>query len=257
MPVTLALLTTLALAAAPNKQVLECVKASEAAQAARDELRYEAARGALAQCTAPGCPPVIQTDCAKWLSQLEFDQPSLVIVATRGGADVTDGFSVSVDDRPLESFRLGQPLRVDPGTRRVTVTLRDARTLTESLVVNVGERNRRVVFAFASLEPRTQLEPAPRPVVTLQPAERRAPVAPLLLTGGAVAGVATFAVLAIVGPGARSPVLSSPCAQTRTCDPALVQPARDLYLGADLALGAAIILAALATWQWISWAASP
>lgn len=253
------LMSFVAAAAPPNKQVLECVKASETAQTARDELHYDVARDALAKCTASACPPLVQTDCAKWLAQLDLDQPSVVIVTTVDGADATEGFQVAIDERALTSFRPGQPLRIDPGARRVTVTLLDGRKLTEKLVMNVGERNRRVTFSFVKVSQPVAEVPVPaKPAVeaSLTKPERAAPVVPLLLTGGTVVSVATFSLLGVLGNGALSPVLADPCASTRSCDPSRTQPAGDLYLGANIALGAAALFAALAVWQWIAWGTS-
>lgn len=52
----------------------------------------------------------------------------------------------------------------------------------------------------------------------------------------AVAGLVTFGVLAGIGQGERRQLETNPCAATMTCDPALVEPVRNLIIAGDVAL---------------------
>jgi hypothetical protein len=241
-------------AAPVSKQVKECVAASERAQVARDELRFSEARRALLGCAQATCPSVVQADCAKWLLQLEIDQPTVVLVVRQGDKDVTEPFVVQVDGAEV-ALKPGQPLPVDPGARRITVTLADGRVATEAIVAAVGERNRRLTFELPV--PAAVSAPIAEPVIAVTaPAlsTRASPVAPVLLSVGAVAGAVVFATFGVMGNGALAPVQQAPCAASRSCDPLAVAPARGLYLVADVGLIACAVFAALATWRWLAWA---
>jgi hypothetical protein len=251
----LSFVVAMSAAAAPvSKQVKECVAASERAQVARDELRFSEARRALLGCAQATCPSVVQADCAKWLLQLEIDQPTVVLVVRQGDKDVTEPFVVQVDGAEV-ALKPGQPLPVDPGARRLTVTLADGRMATEAIVAAVGERNRRLIFELpvravvttpAALPSAAALAPALGP--------RPSPVVPVLLSVGAVAGAVVFASFGVMGNGALAPVQQAPCAASRSCDPNAVAPAKALYLVADVGLIAGAVFAALATWRWVAWA---
>ena len=246
------LLVPLGVFAAPSKQVMECVQASEAAQTARDELKFNASRQQLKRCMASTCPSLVQTDCAKWLTQLDADQPSVVIAVRKGGVDVADGFSIEVDGAAVEA-RPGEAVRIDPGARAVTVRLAD-RSSTQNVVAVVGEKNRKMQFEFVDLEPRADVVAVPAVVNRPIPAAVPSPALPVTLTAATAVSFATFAVLGALGNGALQPVASSPCAATRTCAPSSLEPARGFYLAADVALVAGVVLAGVSIWRWIAFA---
>jgi hypothetical protein len=250
------LVATGASAAPGSKLVKECVAASERAQIARDELRFSEARRALLGCAQASCPAVVQADCAKWLTQLDADQPTVVLVVRQGDKDVTDPVTVQVDGVEVE-LKPGQALPVDPGARRITVTLGDGRAANEAIVAAVGERNRRLSFQLPAPPAPAAQAAVSRPVLT-EPvatvAARPSPLVPALLSVGAVAGAVVFTSFGLLGNGALAPVQQAPCAATRSCDPMAVAPARALYLVADLGLIVGVAFAAMATWRWLAWA---
>jgi hypothetical protein len=240
--------------AAPSKELRECVEASEDAQRLRDELHFKEAKQKLLRCSDERCPAVVQSDCAKWLSLLQTDQPSVVIATRVGGQDLFELPAVEVDGVPAGLGRLGQPLELDPGPHRVLVRLADGRVQTEALVLGVGEKNRRVLFAFAAPP---VVEPGPTAVATpalSQAAPVRSAVLPAVVTGAAVAAGVTFGVLAGLGRSSLSGVEGQACAAARSCDPALLSPTRSFYLGADISAAVGLALVGLATWLWWGWA---
>ncbi len=265
MLLVLAVWGATALGAAPK--TVECVTASENAQRQRDEFKFRDARLNLLKCVDERCPQVVKADCAKWLAQLQTDQPSIVVTTRVGGRDWLEVPSIAFDGVPVE-LKLGQPLDVDPGKHEIEVTLPDGRSNRQPFVAAVGERNRQVVFSFeaavspdapvVAAAPATAVTPnassGPRPIELTAPAPAPSvPPSAIALTAGAVAAGVTFGILAGLGRAELGKVESQSCAATKSCDPASLGTTRSLYLGADIALGVGVVLAGLAVWRWLAW----
>lgn len=256
MPLTFAVVLVPALLfAAPSQELRACVAASENGQRLRDELHYTAARQQFVRCTASGCPAVIQADCNLWLMQLLADQPSVLINTRVGDGDYLEVPGLEIDGQQV-SFRLGQPIELDPGARTLVVRLPDGRERRQAVVLSVGEKNRRLEFTFelAAVSIIPPERPQPPAGLGLTPS-RRPPIAAGVLTAGVVLAGATFGVLAGLGRGELAKVESLPCAVAKSCNPQLLEGARGLYAGADVAAGVGIVVAAFALWQWIAWVA--
>lgn len=232
-----------AVMAAPS--VEQCVAASTEAQREQKGGSYLAARRRLQVCSDPACPPVINSDCTKWLAEVIAATPSLVVVARLDGVDQRQA-RVLLDGHLWQADLTGRPEDLEPGLHQLTVTV-GSQTLVQSLVVNVGEKNRLIVFEFHSALTSAGASTAGRPF----------PVLPFVVSALAVAGVATFAVLGLDGRGRLERILSQPCAASRTCDPASIDDVRRRFVIADLGLGLGLIGAGLSVWQWWAWLAKP
>jgi hypothetical protein len=228
--------------AAPT--VEQCVSASTAAQQEQKNGSYLAAKRQLEVCASPQCPSVVQSDCTKWLAEVLATMPSLVVVARLDGVDQRQA-RVLLDGHLWQGELSGRPEDLEPGQHELTVTV-GTQTRFQKLLVNVGEKNRLVVFEFAT----AVTEPAPS-------MGRRFPVVPVVLSTVALAGVTTFTVLGLSGRIGLDALLKQECAATKSCAPSAVAEVQRRFLIADVALGAGVVAAAFATWQWIAWASAP
>ena len=230
--------------AAPT--VEQCVSASTTAQQEQKNGSYLAAKRQLEVCASPQCPAVVQSDCTKWLAEVLASMPSLVVVARLDGVDQRQA-RVLLDGHLWLAELSGRPEDLEPGQHELTVTV-GTQTRFQKLLVNVGEKNRLVVFEFATAV--TDVAPAAA-------TGRRFPFVPVVLSTVALAGVTTFAVLGLSGRSGLDALLKQECAATKSCAPSAVAEVQRRFLIADLALGAGVVAAGFATWQWIAWASAP
>ncbi len=231
-----------ALLAAPS--VEQCVTASTEAQREQKGGSYLAARRRLQVCSDPACPPVIQSDCTKWLAEVIAATPSLVLVARMDGVDQRQA-RVLLDGHLWQAELTGRPDDLEPGSHQLTVTV-GSQTRFQELVVNVGEKNRLVVFEFTSaLNPKPETPSVSRPF----------PVLPVIVSVVAIAGFSTFTAVGLDGRGRLDRLLADPCATTKSCEAARVDDIRRRFAIADVGLGVGVVAVALAVWQWWSWLA--
>lgn len=125
----------------------ECSDAYEKAQVLQKASRLNEERTELAVCTLDACPKWIQTECVKWLADIDEHQPSLVIAAKDGqGHDVLEGM-VDIDGA---ASKLGpSPVRVDPGQHTIKVTAEGQVGTEQKVVARWGEKNRVIAFTLA------------------------------------------------------------------------------------------------------------
>lgn len=231
--------------AAPT--VEQCVAASTAAQREQKNGSYLAAKRQLQVCASPQCPAVVENDCTKWLAEVLSSMPSLVVVARVDGVDQRQA-RVLLDGHLWQAELSGRPEDIEPGAHELTVTV-GTQTRLQRLLINVGEKNRLVVFDFSTT---VQVEePAPARI------SRGVPVLPLVLSGVAVAGVATFGVLGLTGRASLDALLKQECAATKSCNPSQVADVQRRFLIADVSLGVGVVSALFAAWQWWAWASAP
>ena len=141
-----------------------------------------------------------------------------VIVAV---ADPPEGTDVTLDGKPIETERLGQPLAVMPGTISVRATAPDSAPIERKLTLAAGE-TRTLALAFDGSVPATESEPEPKPVATAE-VDTETSGGSLRTIGFVVAGVgvAGMAVFGIAGSMAKSEfdTLESECGSARCTDP--------------------------------------
>jgi hypothetical protein len=239
------------MSAAPGVQ--QCVAASTEAQREQKLGNLLSARRQLELCAHPECPAVVQSDCTKWLAEVLAATPSLVVVARLDGVDQRQA-RVLLDGHLWLGELSGRPEDVEPGQHELTVTV-GTQTRVQRLLVNVGEKNRLVVFEFSTalVDATGPLPPSPPPTPSVA-SGRRFPVLAVVLSTVALAGVGAFTALGVSGRASLDTLLKQDCAATKSCDPRLVADVQRRFLFADLSLGAAVLSAGFAIWQWVAWA---
>jgi hypothetical protein len=204
-------------AAPPTKE--ECVAAHAEGQDAREAGQLVRAGKLFLTCAEEACPPLVQSDCARFADELSRVQPTVSFAARDGAQRDLPDTAVYVDGALAASRLDGKPFDLDPGRHEVRF-LHAGKEMVVEIVVSQGEKGRSVVGVFPSppAAPLPLEAPAPSPLNAIAPApsppELRRPVAPLVFAGLGVAAAAAGGVLFGVG---LSRVPSRCSLSTREC----------------------------------------
>jgi hypothetical protein len=142
--------------AAPRARADEkeaCVAASDQAQTLRDEGKYRAARLQLLACSRDACPGLVRHDCEKWLSDLDANQPTVVLGARDPKGTDAPSTRVLLDGAVLTSHLDGKPIAVDPGEHTFRYEATGAAPVEQHAVIRVGEKNRMLTAVVMPLAP--------------------------------------------------------------------------------------------------------
>ncbi len=208
-----------------------CIAAAEDGQKLRDDGHFLSARARFVTCGQEDCPSPVRGDCLKWLDELDKRTPTVVVAATSHGKDAPD-VRVTIDGVVVSSRLDGRPIPVDPGEHRVRYETAHEEAIAETIIVREGEKDRALRVRFSP-----DVVPA-----------RPAPTLAYGMTGVAAAGVASFALFAILGYSNIQSCTGNPSG----CDIASskTQTLTEFVI-ADVSLGIAVIAAAVATWAFI------
>jgi hypothetical protein len=234
-----ALLVAIAPALAGADDKSDCVDAHAEAQLLRRSGRIGAARARLVACSVASCPALVARDCTQWLSELDAEQPTVVLAAhDETGRDVA-AVRVTIDGQPLATQLDGRPLDVDPGRHVVRGEFSGGRSVEITVVVRATEKDRVI---------RLDLPAAPPPSVPPPQAEApRAgpPVVTYVLAGVGALALGSFAYFGLSGKFEESH-LASTCRPN--CAEDDIRGVRRSYLAADVSLGVALVAIGVATW---------
>lgn len=224
-----------------------CVAAHYAGQEIRRENKLRAARAKFLSCANDRCPPLVRKDCTQWYQDLTAEQPTVVFeVHDATGAELTD-VRVRADGELVADRLLGAAHDVDPGTHVFRVELPSGDVIQDTLLIKVGEKNRRVVFGKALAAQPGPVAPTPAPVgpapADKATSERGGGVPPLawVFGGVTVVSLAVFAGFSIAG-SAKESDLRDTCAPFCAQDD--IDSAKRSYLIGDIALGVGVVAAA-------------
>lgn len=212
-----------------------CASRAEAGQQARLAGKLRAAREELIECASEACPQVVRRDCARWLSEVETELPTIVVRARDGrGQDLAD-VRVFVDDVLLASRLEGKAVAVDAGEHTFRFERAGAPPVSRRVIVHTGERARIVTVDLDGGD--------------VEPARRASPVGPFVLGGIGAAAAATGIVLWAVGKSEHDDLASS-CAPDGLCATSDVDAARTKLMIGDVAVlaGALALTGAVAWW---------
>ena len=230
---TLALSTAQTALAQAVDDASVCARAYEDAQRARRTGASLEALMHLNVCSQVSCPRVAQADCATWKKEVEAGLPTFIVRAKLGRVDAYEGL-VLVDGVPSQS-PLGDVITTDPGDHRISVRIGQQE---ESVMVTLveGEKLRRVV------------------VVVPEQARAPQPVSPLLIGAGVTGGAAVLGLALFAGLGGSGLAQESDLERCKpNCASDEVDTVKGLYVGADIALGSSVVLAAASTVLFSVW----
>jgi len=225
---------------------LACIDDHRMAQVLKIEGRLHASRQRLLLCGQTSCPSVVRADCLRWLDELEVEQPTMVVAASRAGVDV-DAVRVSVDGVRIANALDARALPVDPGEHTLRFEYA-GETVVEKVIIRRGEKARVIRVEFA----RPQRGPDRESTTHIS---TRAPSAWTWILGGvALAGVSGFATFGLVGRTHEAD-LADHCAPNCSSDD--VGTLNRQYLLADGALTIGIVAAVAAVWVGIATSRRP
>jgi hypothetical protein len=216
--------------AASTKQA--CLTAHAEAQRSRMAKDFAAAKAQLLVCNQDSCPGPVAEDCARWLSELLGEQPTVVFVARDAQGQDTPEVRVWMDGALLLERLDGHAVEVNPGEHRFRFEWPGGQSTESRVVMHAGEKARRLEAA-APAAALTQ-------PVALPAADEGLPTAAWVLWGGGVVAGGAFAVLAISGRS-RESELARTCAGHCAADD--VSGLRRQYVAADISLVAALAAA--------------
>lgn len=137
-----------------------CVAAHADGQTLRIESKLIAAKERFTSCAQATCPPLVQTECAALLAEVDAMLPSLVITAKDAARRDLRDVRTTLDGRALGDALDGKAVIVDPGPHRLHAERRGSRPVALDIIVAQGEKNRRVVIEFPAPAPRAPTSPA-------------------------------------------------------------------------------------------------
>jgi hypothetical protein len=215
-----------------------CVDASEKGQVLRDEGHLLDARQKFLLCSREVCPPLVRTDCASWLADVDARLPSVVVSAKDlGGQDIAD-VEVTLDGRPWQKRLDGKAIPIDPGEHLVQYKRSGSPPIEERVIVREGEQRRLLLVRFAGSSALDARTPPPSAM------HRPVPVAVWILGGAALASGGVFTFFGLTAKLDYDEAKKS-CAPD--CASALVESIRTREIVANIALGAGVLALGTAT----------
>ncbi len=165
----------------------ECVDAYDKVQDQRDAGKLEEAIEEAKICARDTCSKAVRDDCAKWKTELEAREATIVVVVVdASGRPVTDG-SVSLDGARWLEHLDHAPHVVSQGPHTLEVTAGGPQPGKQSIVIQEGEKNRAITIAIPAAAPGPPPPPPPPLVHSVGPWVIGS-VGAAALIGGAVTG---------------------------------------------------------------------
>jgi len=230
--------------AAPTQQA--CVQAYEETQTSMRRGRLLSARDTLVTCLDQACAPVLRSDCADWLKQIEARMPSVVVECIADGTPVRD-VRLFVDGEARESGIDGRALDLDPGNHVFRIEAANSPPVAVEQVIREGKKLQLVRIELPSRQPKKALVPIA--AVPERPASSGEPRRPVPWTVYATAGVgiaaaAGFTFFAISGASSKSDL--EPCKPE--CSSSEISDVRTRFIAADVLLGVSVLAFGAATY---------
>jgi hypothetical protein len=234
-------------------------------------------------CSRAACGDFVQRECSKWITQIDAETPSMVLLAKdEAGVAVLD-VEVTMDGELLTSRLDGRAVSVDPGMHEFSFKAPSGATIERRVAISLGERNRIVSIDIPSGPARasaptalaktdakeTRSAPAaPAPRAEPAPAASRLqlkttppddpPPSPVRSSGGSAwpyvvggvgaLGVGGYALLYSMAKSENNALLDQ-C--WPTCSEGRLDRVRNLYLAADISLGVGVAALGTATYLFL------
>ena len=212
----------------PRAEKKACVEAHAKGQALVKDGKLTAAREEFITCGRETCPGAIRKECAALLTEVEANQPSIVIEARDEIGRPTTDVKVFVDDTEIAASLDGRALEIDPGQHSIRYVSKRGKTIEQSVVILEGQRNRKLSAIFGHPPP-----PPPPP-----PKPFQIPVLAYVAGGVGALGLGSFVVWGLLG-NSKQGELEDTCAPR--CSQEDADTMRRDFLIADLSLGLAAV----------------
>jgi hypothetical protein len=138
-------------ASADEPTIADCLASNEAAIKAGNEHKLRAERAQFLLCASESCPADIRKACTGHVQAVNAEVPTIIFTAKdAAGADLTD-VKVTMDGELLTTRLDGTALSVDPGSHRFTLEAQGKPTVTKTLLIEQGQKDRREDVALEPL----------------------------------------------------------------------------------------------------------
>jgi hypothetical protein len=218
----------------------ECAAAYTASQEHRAGGQLLEAHAALVRCAQPECPAFIESDCGRWLIEVDRETPTIVIAAKgRDGRDTTD-VRVFMDGEPFLEQVTGQAVSLDPGPHTLRFEVGNAEPIERAVVLRMGQKNRSVDIDFSGGTASESSQPPFEEAAEVDETPRKpGPLRPYAFVAGGVGGLglAGWAVFSLLGKSQESDLEKS-CSPG--CADSDVKQVRTKYLIANISLGVGV-----------------
>jgi hypothetical protein len=171
-----------------------CMAASGSGQALRKQGKLVDARAQFEVCASQACPDVVKQDCIKWAGDVSSAIPTVSLSAVDASDHDLFDVAVTLDGKLLVSKLDGKAITLDPGIHTFKFETAGAAPVEERVLINEGDRAKRVVARFTALG--VAIKPPP---VGQASSSGRIPIAPIIVGGFGLAAVATGAILFVSG----------------------------------------------------------
>ena len=166
----------------------------------RDDGKLESARQKFLFCSREVCPPLVRTDCASWLANVDARLPSIVVtVKGPDGRDTAD-VSLTVDGRLIRQRLDGKAIPLDPGEHVLRYERAGSAPITDKVLIREGEQRRALVVRFPGANDTAKATAKELPAGGIAAPAPRVPVATWVLGG---LGIAAGGVVGYFGYSAR------------------------------------------------------
>ena len=215
-----------------------CLDAANAAQQLRDAHKLIEARQKLRVCAAAGCPSVVQSDCANWLTQVEKALPAVIATAKDPSGSSLVDVTVTVDGQPFATKLDGTAIPINPGAHSFHFQRADGTSADQQVVVVEGDADQRVQVVLGA-------KTLPDNPPTGEP-DKGSGGFPWRTVGWGVgaAGVVGLGVGTIFGVVAMGDNSSAHCNAANQCQPGPLSSARSAALVSDIGFIAGGVLLA-------------
>jgi hypothetical protein len=233
-------------ARAEDSKKAQCASAYEKSQELRAAGSLKAAHDMLVQCAQDFCPSFVQSDCAQWLTEVNHDLPTIVVVAKDKAGEDTTAVTVTMDGAPFMTQLDGKAVSVDPGPHTFRFEIEGADPIEQQIVIRQGQKDRVVAVSFAPAAPEavgpSPYASAPKGEGSSAEAQKKGP-GPLrtwaYVAGGVgAAGLIGFAVVGGIGKAQENDLRDQHCAPN--CSRSDTDAIKTKYIVADVLLGVGI-----------------
>lgn len=238
-----------------------CSKAYTNGQIQKKAGKLREAKKSLVACAQNSCPAFINSECAKWLNEVDSMLPTVVIAASDAQGNDLTNVTVSSDGKKLTDQLGGMALEMDPGPHTLRFEHKGNKPVEKKVVIREGEKARVIKVQFGSpnkAAPAPVSKPAAgsggSPAVGAEATTSHASSKTLayVLGGVGVVGLGSFAYFGLTGTSQRSDLLGH--CKNNVCD--LPQDQIDSrrssiktkFLIADISLGVGVVSLGLATY---------
>jgi hypothetical protein len=226
-------------------ETVPCADAASEGQRLKNDHKLVEARVEFQNCARRQCPLIVQTDCLKWLEDVNTSLPTVVVTAKdASGADLVD-VKVNVDGQPLVSKLDGQAVPIDPGRHVFQFSMQNGTELDQGAIIREGVKDQSVNVVLGSAVSRS-----PRPLAGVPGVVgggSPAPESRVWNTVGWVLGGSGLLGLAVGGAFGAVAIHdndSASCNASKQCLPGPLSDARTAAVGSDIGFIAGGLLVA-------------